>query len=266
MDHLFTAWEKLAAACRAADRVLFLADYDGTLTPIVSRPEEAVLSDDMRDRLIVLASVPKITVGVISGRELMDVEGLVAIGGIYYAGNHGLEMDGPGYSYVNPEAEAARPLLHELAGKLGEALGGIEGIVLQDKNLSLSVHYRLVAPEREAEVAGIVRGLTGPLAAAGKVRLFPGKKVWEVRPPVDWNKGKAVLALRDEVAREFSAAGMLTVFLGDDVTDEDAFGVVTPPGGWSVYVGAPPPASAAAYYLESPAEVADLLERLAGLA
>src|SRR3989304_3413466 len=102
MDHLFTAWNKLEAACRTADRVLVLADYDGTLTPIVSRPELAVLSDEMRDRLIILASVPKFTVGVISGRELLDVEALVAIGGLYYAGNHGLAMDGPGFRHVHP--------------------------------------------------------------------------------------------------------------------------------------------------------------------
>jgi trehalose 6-phosphate phosphatase len=264
MDHLFTAWNELAAACRSADRVLVLADYDGTLTPIVSRPEDAVLSEDMRDRLILLASVPKITVGVISGRELSDVESLVSIGGLYYAGNHGLEMDGPEFGYVNPEAERAKPLFRELAEKLAGALGGIEGIVLQDKDFSLSVHYRLVAPEQEEKVARIVKELTGPLVAAGKVRVFGGKKVWEVRPPVDWNKGRAVMTIREEVARVFSATHVLTVFLGDDVTDEDAFNVVVPPDGWSVYVGAPPPATAAAYYLESPAEAAELFERLTG--
>jgi trehalose 6-phosphate phosphatase len=266
MDHLFTAWKKLEEACRAADRVLMLADYDGTLTPIVSRPEEAVLSDEMRDRLILVASVPKITVGVISGRELMDVEGLVAIGGLYYAGNHGLEMDGPGYSYVNAEADKAKPIFHKLAGRLTEAFSGIEGIVLQDKELSLSVHYRLVAKGQESEVERIVRELTGPLVAEGRVRVFGGKKVWEVRPPVDWNKGSAVAVLRSEVAREYAASSVLTIFLGDDVTDEDAFKVVVPPDGWSVYVGEPAPASAAAYHLESPAEVAELLERLARLA
>ena len=266
MEHLFTVWDDLSAACRAADRVLLLADYDGTLTPIVSRPEEALLSEEMRYRLILLASVPTITVGVISGRELMDVESLVAIGGLYYAGNHGLEMDGPGYRCVNPEAELTRPLFHELAGRLRGALAGIEGIVLQDKELSLSVHYRLVGAEREAEVERIVRELVGPLVEQGKVRLHPGKKVWEIRPPVDWHKGRVVAVIREEVAREFSVANLLTIFIGDDVTDEDAFKAVVPPDGWSVYVGAPPPASAAPYYLENVAEVGELLDRLTGLA
>jgi trehalose 6-phosphate phosphatase len=265
MEHLFAAWERLEAACRAAERVVVLADYDGTLTPIVGHPNEAVLSEDMRDRLILLASVPTITVGVISGRELTDIESRVAIGGLYYAGNHGLEMDGPGFRYINPEAEAARPFLRDLAVRLAESLVGIAGIVIQDKDLSLSVHYRLVAPEREDEVAGIVRGLTDPLVAAGTVRVFPGKKVWEVRPPVDWHKGRAVAAIREEVGRAFTAENILTVFLGDDVTDEDAFKVVLPPDGWSVYVGSPPPASAAPYYLESVAEVGELLDRLTGL-
>lgn len=266
MEHLFAAWNDLSAACEAADRILVLADYDGTLTPIVSRPEEAVLSEETRNRLILLASVPKVTVGIISGRELIDVESLVAIGGLYYAGNHGLEVDGPGYRYVNPEADKTRPLFHDLAGKLRDALAGIEGIVLQDKELSLSVHYRLVGAEREAEVERIVRGLVDPLAAAGRVRLNTGKKVWEIRPPVDWHKGKAVAVIRDEVIHEFSVEKLLTLFLGDDVTDEDAFKAVLPPDGWSVYVGTPPAASAAPYYLEDTAEVGELLYRLAGLA
>ncbi len=147
MKHLFGAWESLASACRAADHTLVLADYDGTLTPIAQRPEDAIISESMRNRMILLAGVPGFSLGIISGRELNEVQSLVAIGGIYYGGNHGLEMDGPGFNFINPTAERARPLFHELAGQLDVALRPVDGIIIQDKGLSLSVHYRLVKPE-----------------------------------------------------------------------------------------------------------------------
>ncbi|MCJ7605140.1 MAG: trehalose-phosphatase [Dehalococcoidales bacterium] len=265
MEHLFNAWEPFSAACRAADHVLLLADYDGTLTPIFQRPEDAILSESMRSRMILLAGVPGFSLGVISGRELTEVQSLVAIGGIYYSGNHGLEMDGPGFSYLNSEAQRVTPLIHELAGKLADALKEIDGIILQDKDLSLSVHYRLVKPEQEEAVAEVVRKLTAAPVERGDIRVFMGKKVWEIRPPVDWDKGNAVETIRREIETSCGTKRLLTIYLGDDTTDEDAFKVLRQPDGWSVFVGAERPASAAEYYLESPAEVEELFFRLAAL-
>ena len=84
--------------------MLLLLDYDGTLTPIVARPEIAILPDEARRSLEELAENERFVVGVVSGRELAELEGLVAIPGLIYAGNHGLEMSGLGMDYVHPEA------------------------------------------------------------------------------------------------------------------------------------------------------------------
>lgn len=265
MEHLFNTWETFSAACRAEDHVLLLADYDGTLTPIVPRSEDAILPESMRGRIILLAGIPGFSLGVISGRELTEVQSLVAIGGIYYGGNHGLEMDGPGFSYINPEAQLAIPLVHELAAKLAEELKDVDGIILQDKYLSLSVHYRLVKPEYEEAVAEVVRGVTAGPVERGDIRVFAGKKVWEIRPPVDWDKGKAVETIRREIESSHDVTNALTVFLGDDTTDEDAFNILHPPNGYGVFVGGEHPGSTAEYYLESPAEVEELFSRLAAL-
>lgn len=262
MESLFHAWPAFIGAYRAAAHVLLLFDFDGTLTPIVERPEKARFAAGIKDKLAGLARRPGVTVGVVSGRALAGLKSMVGIEGIYYAGNHGLEIEGPGLSWVSPEAEAARPMMKDLAARLASALQGTAGVFVEDKGLGVGVHYRLVAPGKEAVVRETFRRLTAPLADAGKAKIISGKKVIEVRPPVNWHKGKAVEAIRREIMRLMRLDGIMTVYLGDDQTDEDGFKAVGGREGWGVYVGGDNPASAAGYYLDSTGEVGELLDRL----
>lgn len=242
--------------------MLLLADYDGTLAAIVGRPEDAVLSPSVRQKLWALAGKSKISVGVISGRSIDELKSLVAIEGIYYSGNHGLEIEGPGLKYVHPQAEAARATMQELAAQLAPALENIDGVIIQEKGLTLGVHYRLVKPEKEDAVAGTVKRITAPHVDKGEIRVYPMKKVWEVRPPVDWHKGKAVECISREIKSLLKLERVLTIYLGDDTTDEDVFKVLRRPEGWSVFIGQEDPSSAAGYFLNSVAEVEEFLSRL----
>jgi trehalose 6-phosphate phosphatase len=265
MESLFHAWPSFAGAYQTAAHVLLLFDYDGTLTPIVERPEKARFAASMKDKLAGLARRPRVTVGVVSGRALAELKSMVSIEGIYYAGNHGLEIEGPGLSWVSPGAEAARPMIKDLAARLAAALRGTAGVLVEDKGLGVGVHYRLVAPGQEEAVRETFRRLTAPLAEAGKVKITSGKKVLEVRPPIDWHKGKAVAAIRREIMKLLRLDRIMTVYLGDDRTDEDGFRAVGGLEGWGVYVGGDNPASAAGYYLDSTDEVGELLDRLLAL-
>jgi trehalose 6-phosphate phosphatase len=265
MEHLFKVWPEFLAEGRAASHRLLLSDYDGTLTPIVGRPDDAVLSSGIRNRLIGLAKKPDFSVGVISGRGMRELKAMVGIEGIYYAGNHGLEIEGPGLSYITPAAGTTRPLMQELAEQLASNLADVDGVIIQDKGLSVSIHYRLVVGGEDRTVTDIVHRLTTVPCNEGKIRVFSGKKVWEIRPPVDWDKGKAVETIAGEVKKLRHAERLLTVFLGDDVTDEDAFRVMRRPGGWGIYVGGGAVTSAAGYYLSSTSEVEDFLARLTEL-
>jgi len=262
----FDSWEPFVADVRAAAHVLFLSDYDGTLTPIVSRPEEAILPPAVREKLAALAAKPAFSVGIISGRALNELRGLVGINGIYYAGNHGLEIEGPGLKFISPGAEAAQALIRELNGQLSASLGGITGVIVEDKGLSLSVHYRLVREGEEDKVTDIFRQVTSPYLGAGKIRVTSGKKVWEVRPPVDWHKGKAVGTINDKIKLLLRVGQLLTIYLGDDNTDEDAFRVLHRQQGWGILVGGDNPASSAGYFLDSTSEVEAFLGRLLELA
>jgi trehalose 6-phosphate phosphatase len=261
MQHLFKAWPDFTAAVRAAPHVLLLADYDGTLAAIVGRPEDAVLTAGARRKLEALAQKPEISTGVISGRRLAELKALVAIGGLYYAGNHGLEIEGPGLNYINPEAGAARPVIGRLARELAAELDGINGIIIQEKGFSVSVHYRL-APDREDIVTGAVKRITAPYLARGEIRVYPMKMVWEIRPPTDWDKGRAAMLIGQKIKDALKLPSLLIVYLGDDTTDEDAFRVLHRPDGWSVFVAGEKTASSADYYLDSVAEVEEFLNRL----
>jgi trehalose 6-phosphate phosphatase len=262
VEHLFKVWAEFLADGKEASHILLLSDYDGTLTPIVGRPDDAVLPSGIKDKLTRLAENPAFSVGVISGRGLPEIRSMVGIQGIYYAGNHGLEIEGPGMSYITPSAGSARSMMSELAGQLAAELADIGGVIIQDKGLSISIHYRLVAKGEERVVTDIVHRLTTGPCNEGKIRVFSGKKVWEIRPPVDWDKGKAVAAIAGEIKKMRHPKKLLTIFLGDDITDEDAFRVVQRLAGWGIYVGGEAATSAAGYYLNSTGEVEELLARL----
>lgn len=260
MPHLLNVWPSVSRQLNRANHVLLLFDYDGTLSPIAPHPDLAVLPPRTRNGLITLERMDRYTVGVISGRGLDDVRRKVAIPELIYAGNHGLEMEGSGWRYVNPEAAAARSRLDRILAALDAELTGMEGVFVEGKGLTLSVHYRLTPQEfRPRVMVGFEEALARATGPEG-IRVTRGKEVLEVRPEVDWHKGKAV----EKVASAFPA-GPLVCYFGDDLTDEDGFAAVHELNGLSVFVGPARQPTRAVYRLDSPAEVAKTLDLMARL-
>jgi trehalose 6-phosphate phosphatase len=260
LEHLLLAWPKVVKQLRDANRILLLLDYDGTLTPIVQRPELADLPHSVRRLLEVLVRQRRLTLAIISGRALVDIRDKVGIGNIFYAGNHGLEIEGPGISFVSPLAGEFKPVLRRLYRELSRALGAIKGVLVEDKGLTLSVHYRQVAGDKSKEVKDIFERITGNAAGSGRIRITSGKKVYEIRPAVAWDKGKAVRVLIEKCGGGEQKGEPLPVYIGDDLTDEDAFRVIENYGsGISVFVGEGDSPSSARYFLQSTDEVARFL-------
>lgn len=201
------------------DFLVFL-DYDGTLTPIVKKPHLAKMSRSRKDFLRRLARLPWVRLAVISGRQLSDLKQRLKIKGLYYAGNHGFEMSGPGLHLIHPKAKAAKPLLKQIKKALQRDLGRIKGALIEDKGLTLSVHYRLVRASEVNNLEKAFHRLLRPYIRTGKVKVTRGKKVLEIRPNIDWHKGKAVKWFIDKLCRRKYC---LPVYIGDDTTDEDAF-------------------------------------------
>src|SRR5262245_10429660 len=240
-----------------APHLLLFADYDGTLTPIVDHPDKASLSPDVRELLRVLSGRANTTVAIVSGRSLGEVRERVGLPELIYSGDHGIEIEGPGFRHVHPNALARQDLLAALAASLEGRLQGIAGAWVEKKTFSLSVHARQV---EEAERQHLRDEVTWCLSNyLPSIELTEGKMVFEIRPRLDWNKGSAALWIK----QRFGVPNPLTIYIGDDRTDEDAFERLS--DGINVKVGRPTN-SAAGFFVDSPLEVKQFLSWLVEVA
>lgn len=245
---------------RQVGRLLVALDFDGTLAPIAPDPATVTLPPAAREALVRLCRRQDTDLAVISGRALEDLRARIALPALYYAGNHGLEIEGPGIQEVHREATLIRPQLTACVAHLRDALAGEPGVFLEDKGLTLSIHYRrATAPDVEARLRAL---LEAAIAETPALRLTEGKKIFEVRPNVPWDKGRALRFLLGTL-EDGGALPIPALFAGDDRTDEDAFRALQGRGDGIVVAAEPPPGSAASAYLRSPEEVAALLEALA---
>ncbi|MFQ5762661.1 MAG: trehalose-phosphatase [Candidatus Bathyarchaeia archaeon] len=252
MEHLFTARRIVEEAIRRSESVFLMLDYDGTITPIVATPQEAVLAEPMRDTLKRLAAVPKFHIAIISGRKLTELMRLVGLGNIYCAGNHGLEIRGPSLRFTFHEAAKTKGAIISLARGLARSLTHIPGVLVENKALTLSIHYRLAPAGSVREVRNIVEKA---VARVQGLTLRRGKKVFEVKPTGNWHKGAAALWLLEKLDPH-----ALPVYIGDDTTDEDAFRTLG--RAVTILVAKKPRKSHAKYRLNDPEQVAEFLNRL----
>ncbi len=256
VDRLPNALERLDEFFLADQRepAMFL-DYDGTLTPIVPRPQDAVLSNAMRAILQRLAGL--CPVAIVSGRDLADVRELVTLQRLWYAGSHGFEIAGP--AGERAENEAGRRYLGALDAAeqdLRDLLAAVPGCLVERKHFSIATHYRLVAPEQVETVKHTVRNIHSHHSG---LRLQSGKKVLELQPNVDWHKGKALRWLMQ--VQKLDAAHYMPIYIGDDVTDEDAFRELATDG-VGILVAQDDGVTHAAYRLDDPRAVEEFLNRL----
>ena len=268
---LFQAWEKgqevskeppivnpfygrsAKSAFFSQKKLVIFLDYDGTLTPIVDRPDLAVLSEDMRAAVKRLSE--KYTTAVVSGRMREDVESLVGLKGFFYAGSHGFDIVGPGFSMVQPEAQKLIPLVCEITEYFKKELGAIPGLLVEEKKFSVAVHYRLV--DEVKYLSGIQKCVEDAVAKHESLRLMHGKKVFEILPAIDWDKGKAIRWIMRALNITWDDSSV--VYIGDDTTDEDAFRMVRTRG-TGILVAKEPKESMADFQVASPQEVRKLFE------
>jgi len=258
--HLFTQWDEVEPLIRDCDVMLFL-DYDGTLAPIVRHPALAKLSLENKKLLQGLSRTEDLTTAIVSGRSLAQLKRLVGLKRLIYIGNHGLECEGPPLRFVHPEAVTAKSLLKTLTYRFKQAFKSFPRIFVENKGLTMSVHYRELAEVRFEEARAIFLKMASPHLNTSRLVLSEGKKVWELRPPVRWNKGTMILWLLARRKAE-SSKEVQPIYVGDDQTDEDAFKALKGKGiGIKINESLSEPTEAS-YFLNNPEEVSIFLKRI----
>jgi trehalose-phosphatase len=200
----------------------------------------------MRGALLMLCGREQARLAIISGRSLDDLRARVGLTGVAYAGCHGLQISGPGIGLAQTAALRMRPGLKRTAARLSAQLKGVAGIEVEDKGLAVSIHFRRAGKAGREEA---LRAAREAVAQSGKrFRLAGGKKICEILPRIDWDKGKAVRW----ILSQWGSAGEAVVYAGDDATDESAFAAL--PEGITVKVG-PGNRTQARYKANGPSEI-----------
>jgi trehalose 6-phosphate phosphatase len=248
LPHALERESEIAARLAGRPFALFL-DFDGTLAPIASRPEAARLPEPTREVLRRLAA--RAPVAILSGRARADVAARVGLTGIAYAGSHGFDLSGPdGDPLSLPPAAGAGDhlagLIDRASTDLTRLLAGQAGVRLEPKGTALAVHYRQADPAQLPAIEAAVDTVT---AAHPQLRKTAGKKLFELRPKLDWDKGRALLHLLAMFNPE-----AVPIYLGDDETDEDAFLAVSNLG-TGILVAPEARPTAAQFRLNDPDEV-----------
>ncbi|XP_020583963.1 probable trehalose-phosphate phosphatase F [Phalaenopsis equestris] len=272
-----SSFEKITNYAKGKIVALFL-DYDGTLSPIVDNPEHAFMSSAMRTAVKVAASY--FPTAIISGRSRDKVHGFVGLNELYYAGSHGMDIIGPvrdskcvsnhpncirsmdergkEVNLFQPASEFL-PMIDEVFRLLIENTKDIIGSKVENNKFCVSVHYRLVDMKSWDLIAQRVFDI---LKNYPRLRLTYGRKVLEIRPVIDWNKGKAVEFLLESLGLN-NRDDVLPIYVGDDRTDEDAFKVLREGSkGFGILVSSVPKESNAYYSLREPSEVMEFLVSL----
>lgn len=249
--------ERMAEVYWRGQRLLLVFDYDGTLTPFAARPELAQLDPQLRGLLARLAALPRVALGVVSGRDVADLTAMVGLPGLYYGGTWGMELDLRGERRMPGDSPATRQYVKALIALVEPHLAAYPGAWVEKKDLGLTIHYRQVQPERQAVAEKDFMALLQPYAASAQI--FQAPLAIEVLPALGINKGTALQAI---VAHNHCTEADGVLYAGDGANDAAALAIAAALGGIALGIGPEPP-GAATHRLADYRELTALLAQLA---
>jgi trehalose-phosphatase len=248
----------IAGRCRDA-HLLLLFDFDGTLVEFQADPAAVWLPGHRRDLIERLVARPHTSVAVVSGRRLEDVRARTRLtADLYFAGLHGLEIAGQGERFVHPAVESTTGIVHAVAAALRPRIADVPGVFVEDKGLSIAMHYREADPAMHPTAVAHFDAAAAPALLGGALRVMRGAFVLELLPNIDWNKGHAARWIIERTRARHGR--VLPVYFGDDVTDEDALSAVEADG---IGVAASERVGAGHYRVNGPADIERILRSLA---
>ncbi len=259
MEYLFDSLVGISETLRNRRLFIFL-DYDGTIAPIVDIPDQADIPRELRKVLEAICANPRMRLAFISGRRLVDIKTRVGLKNAIYSGNKGLEIEGDKIEFRTSLPANYRNCIVRIKRGLQDRLSGVKGIFIEDKELTLSLHYRKVPQQDVVAVKEAFCSIVGDYVLRNQIKARCGKMVFEVTPSLNWNKGTAALAILALDPFAFTNSDLLPVYIGDDIADEDAFRALDK-SGLTIYVGQPK-ISSAKYYVKDTYEVMGFLKEM----
>lgn len=249
-------WTQLYKTIKPHHRIILFLDYDGTLVPIKKTPSLAILPNTIREQLQRLAEQHNLSLVLITGRSHSDIKNLVRIKNITIVSNHGYQISTGKKKWIHPEVKRFLPLLKKISQSLMESLKPFPETLVEDKELTLTVHFR----NEEKRLVPLVKKNISRIVQEHftKLKTTTGKKIIEVRPNIAWDKGKAVLKVLTMF--RFQKNKRTIIYIGDDKTDEDAFKVIRHKA-ITIRVGRNK-STHAEYYLRNPHEVEEFLDKI----
>lgn len=234
-------------------KIALFLDYDGTLVPIQKDPAQCFLSEETKKTLESLVDSKNCCLSVLSGRMLSDIRNRVGIQKIYYGGNHGIDIAGPGMRYTHPKASSTRPIILKIKHLLKREIADIKGAWLEDKKFTLTLHFRAV---KRGDISSVKRAfykITKRFLEEKLLTIIKGKKVLELTPDISWDKGNAIFYILKRLKNKW-----FPIYIGDDKTDENAFRALNKKG-ITIHVGKTKN-TFADYYLKGQWEALKLLQ------
>lgn len=254
MKHFWKESDKIIALLKNNPAKVLLLDFDGTLTPIVETPEKAKLLKETRKLLENLSQKPLVYLGIISGRQLEDLKGKIGLKNVIYGGNNGLEGEILNEKYFFPVKRETMKVLKVIRRELDQIANKFKGVFTEDKGSMLSFNYRMVNSQQISKIKPlfnrILRTHAGDLVTA-----VGGKKVYDILPNANWDKGYFAKLVIRKVAAQVKRSP-LVITIGDDETDEDTFQTLK--NAVTITVGRKQK-STAKYYLKNTEEVINFL-------
>ena len=251
-DFLFDSSLRINKIISKSNSIFLFLDYDGTLVPFKDRPTDVTTSKSIKKIIRQLIRNPKVTVTIVTGRTLRDIKRLLKIQGLSYIALHGLHIESSsGFQFSWHKANQARLLIKKIKEDVQLKLRKENGAFLEDKELTLVLHYRLVSTDKIKSIQETFKRSVNRIDKKKILEIINGAKVIEARPK-GWNKGKAV---EQFLLKNSNKKNILTIYIGDDITDEDAFQFIAKKG-ISIYVtNKSNRKTAAQYWVKNPDQV-----------
>lgn len=262
-NNLYDQASEVFQAIKETSTIALFLDFDGTLIPFANSPADVHIPQKVRTLLKKLAEHPQCRLAIITGRTLEEIKQLVAIKGLTYAAVHGWEIEfSSGEMFQWNGYNQTKEAMDAIKAKAENIFAGEQGVILEDKGVTMALHYRMVPQEKSKIIIDDFTRLVDEMNTNSCFQILQGSKVLEVRPR-GWDKGKAVSVILESME---TISGILPIYIGDDTTDEDAFRMLLGKGITIVVLNGRKRSTHATYSLETPSEVhrflADVLDNI----